>query len=265
MKAPGEPSHEPAASLHGVRILTTRPANQSGGILRKLRARGAEVRNFPTIEIVERTDADALLAKIAGNIAGYDLAIFISANAVEYGFAALKRAKVAHTSLPPVVAIGRTTAGLLRLQGVADVTWPPEPSSASLLRMPAVRGLGPSSRALLFRGVGGKELIADGLRTRGIEVRYAEVYERRRPTALKLSFTDFCPDLILVTSRDGLRNLHAMVEDKARDRLLRTPVLLGSRSMLDLHEKLGFRQRAEVAASPLDDDMTAATLAWNRQ
>ena len=261
MKVPARPPRELAALLRGVRILTTRPANQSSGILAKLRAHEAEVRNFPTIEIIGRTNADTLLA----DVAGYDLAIFISANAVEQGFAALKRVGIPHTSLPSVIAIGRGTARLLELQGVSDVTWPSEPSSASLLQMPAVRAFGLSAKVILFRGVGGKELIAGGLRARGIEVHYAEVYERRRPRALKLSFADFYPDVILVTSRDGLQNLYAMIENEARDSLLRVPALLGSRSMLDLHKKLGFRQRAEVAASPLDDDMAAAVLAWNRQ
>ncbi len=219
------------------------------------------MRNFQTIEIVGRTDADTLLP----NIAGYDLAIFISANAVEHGLAAMNRVAMPYTSLPQVATIGRGTASLLELQGIVGVACPSEPSSASLLHMPTVQALDPSAKVIVFRGVGGKEQIAGSLRARGIGVHYAEVYERRRPRALKLSFADFYPDVILVTSRDGLQNLYAMTTDKARDSLLRLPTLLGSRSMLDLHEKLGFRQPAEVAASPLDDDMIAAVLAWNRR
>ena len=245
--------------LHGLRVLATRPAHQSAGILTRLRAFGAAADNFPTIEIVNRTDDDARL----GNIGEYDLAIFISGNAVAYGLAALKRAGASPADLPPVAAVGRGTAELLKSEKVEKVFYPPQPTSEALLEVPAVKALAPVSRVIVFRGRGGREVIAAGLRERGMTVDYVEVYERVKPQA---SLTLAKPyGLIFATSHDGLRNLHELTEAASRKCLLQTQIVLGSRSMLDLHRKLGFEHDPVCAVSPLDDDMIAAVMAWHRR
>ena len=245
--------------LRGLRILTTRPARQGAGILGRLRSLGATADNFPTIEIVERTGDDARLERIGE----YELAIFISANAVVCGFAALARVGASCPDLPPTVAIGRSTAELLKARGVGDVSYPRQPNSEALLETSAVRALAPASRVIVFRGRGGREAIAAGLRGRGLTVDYAEVYERIKPRA-SLSFTE-PRDLVLVTSNDALSNLYELTETASRACLLRTQLILGSRSMLVLHRRLGFERAAVCAASPLDDDMVAAVKAWYRR
>ncbi len=249
----------PASPLRGLRVLTTRPAHQSAGILAQLRALGADADNFPTIEIVSLAADDERLRRIGE----YDLAIFISGNAVAYGLAALARVGAARTALPPAVAVGRGTAALLAAAGVAGAAYPAQPSSEALLEVPVVKALAPASKVIVFRGRGGKEVIAAGLRARGIAVDYAQVYARRKPLA-SLSLAE-PRDLILVTSRDGLRNLYELTEAASRARLLQTRIVLGSRSMLDLHRELRFERDPICAASPLDDDMTAAVAARCRR
>ena len=254
-------SESSSQRLKGVRLLVTRPAHQSEEILTRLRTLGAQAVGFPTIEIFELTAGDSLIKRMDE----YALAIFISGNAVHYGFMALARVGVPYTDLPPVVAIGRGTAKLLESKGVANVQCPEHPSSDSLLQMPVVKSLEPSKKVILFRGLGGKEVIAVGLRACELEVYYAEVYERCKPASATLSFADFAPDLILMTSRDGLQNLYDLTDSRFRAQLLKTPILLGSQSMLDLYEKLGFQQDAVIAKSPLDDDMVDAVLEWGKR
>ena len=250
-----------ANPLRGLRLLATRPAHQSTELLAQLRALGASADNFPTIEIINPLSDNTRLKRVSE----YDLVIFISGNAVTYGLAALERVGVAHTCLPQTVAVGRGTAALLKTAGVTDVTHPAQPSSQSLLEMPTVKALPPASKVLVFRGHGGKEVLAAGLRAAGMVVDYAEVYARRRPVGVELSFTGPKPDLILITSRDGLHNLYTMTDPASRDQLLKTPIVLGSESILDLHRELGFQQAPIIAASPLDDDMVAAIVAWHRR
>ena len=247
--------------LQGLRVLATRPAHQSAALLARLNALGAIADNFPTIEVIAVDPAGDVLERVGD----YDLAIFISANAVVHGLAALARTGVALSGLPPVAAVGRTTAQLLEAEGVSGVAYPPTPSSEALLETSAVKALSAPGKVVIFRGRGGKEVLAVGLRTRGLAVDYAEVYERRKPAAVSLSFTDPLPDLILVTSRDGLQNLYEMTEEASRPRLLETPVVLGSRAMLALYRRLGFQRDAVVAQSPLDADVIAAVTAWRRR
>lgn len=244
-----------------MRVLTTRPAHQSAEILSRLRALGAHADNFPVIEILDVVPDDDMLKRVGQ----YDLAIFISGNAVTRGLAVLVQAGVSRARLPPVVAVGCSTAALLEAEGVSGATYPAQPSSESLLEMPEVRALAPAGKVIVFRGRGGRETLAAGLRARGLTVDYAEVYERRKPAAASLSLTDLPPDLILVTSRDSLRNLCELTETACRARLMQTPVVLGSRSMLDLYRELGFQRDAVIAASPLDGDMVAAVLTCRRR
>ena len=245
-----------ARPLEGLRVLTTRPAHQSAALLARLRELGATADNFPTIEIV----GIAIAADMLKRIGEYNLAIFISGNAVEYGLAALTKVGRAPTDLPGVVAVGRTTAALLESHGVSGVSFPAQPSSEALLKTPAVEALAPSSKVVIFRGRGGKEVIATGLRARGISVDYAQVYERRRPGSVQLSLVPPFPDLVVTTSRDGLQNLCGLTDAASREPLLRTTIVLGSRSMLGLHRELGFEKEPIVAASPLDDDVVKAIL-----
>ncbi len=256
------PERGARAAGEPLRVLTTRPAHQCAALLARLRTLGADAANFPTIEITDLACDNEMLKRVGE----YDLAIFISANAVVHGLAALARVGVSPAGLPAVAAIGRSTAALLETEGVSRVTHPAQPSSASLLKTRAVQALAPASRVIVFRGRGGKEAIAAGLRARDCVVDYAQVYERRKPVSASLSFADAPPpDLILVTSRDGLQNLYDLTEAASRARLLQTRIVIGSESMLDLHRALGFQQDAVIAASPLDDDMAAAVVAQRKR
>src|SRR4051794_26040293 len=70
--------------LHGVGVLVTRPARQAAGLVSELAVLGARPIVFPAIVILPPSDA-APLARAHAALAQYDAAIFVSANAAEYG------------------------------------------------------------------------------------------------------------------------------------------------------------------------------------
>lgn len=244
-----------------LRAMITRPAHQGGALRERLEEHGVVVEHFPTIEIVDRVGDAGNLDKARG-IGRYDMLVFISRNAVEYGVRLLGVAGVRRTRIPPSAAIGRSTAGRLTELGFQVVACPAHPSSEGLLETGAVRALAGGARVLIFRGRGGKEVLATKLRARGLEVEYAEVYGRIAPPGRSLEFGDAPPDVILVGSLDSLENLYAMTAEDSRGRLLQAVVVLGSAGMAGRHAELGFTRPPVVADSPLDDDMVRATVIY---
>ncbi len=103
----------------------------------------------------------------------YDVIIFISANAVEYGLKILKK-----ISYQQVLAVGSATAKKLSENNVIINDFPKnKASSEALLELDSVTQLNDKT-ILIFRGKGGRETLKQGLIKQGNQVEYAEVYER---------------------------------------------------------------------------------------
>jgi uroporphyrinogen-III synthase len=166
----------PARPLANVGVLVTRPLAQAAGFAARLRDLGANPLSFPALAILPATHPDALRAILAG-IEGYDLAIFISPTAAEWGLAGV----AAWPAGVAVAAVGRGTAQALAARGVTAMIVPDAGAdSEHLLALPALAETA-GKRILIFRGEGGRELLADRLRAGGARVDYAECYRRGRP------------------------------------------------------------------------------------
>lgn len=192
--------------LAGKRILVTRPAEQATKLAALIQQAGGEPVVFPAIEIVEPTNTQALAARI-GALHQFDFAIFISPTAISRAFLHI-------TDWPPelhAAAIGQGSANTLRQTGIPHVIVPAHGSdSEALLALPTMQQVS-GKRIIIFRGEGGRELLANTLRQRGAQVEYAECYRRVKPQ------TDITPllqqhfDAVVITSREGLQNLHDML------------------------------------------------------
>ncbi|GAB2896440.1 hypothetical protein GCM10027046_27360 [Uliginosibacterium flavum] len=160
--------------LAGRCIVMTRPAGQAEGLARELQALGAEVLNFPVIAI-EAADPAPLRAL---DLADFDLAFFVSPNAVEQAFKI--RLPEEWPSALRVATVGPASARALAQQGYASVISPQSGfDSEAVLALPefssaAVAG----KRVLLLRGEGGRDLLADTLRERGAMVEQVSCYRR---------------------------------------------------------------------------------------
>lgn len=218
----------PASALAGRGILITRPAEQSAALARLIEREGARPIIFPAIEILELENTRALDALI-DRLERFDLAIFISPNAAAMALRAIR----ARRTLPPrlaIAAIGRGSARELKRQGVAPVIAPAAGAdSEALLELPELQAL-TGWRVVIFRGVGGRELLREALLARGAAVEYAECYRRRRPSVdagpLVEAWQRGEVHAVVATSSEGLRNLCDMLGERGRGALRSTPLLV---------------------------------------
>lgn len=196
------------SALGGLRILNTRPQHQAEGLSRQLREAGATVFELPLIHIAPLTlppEQQRLLL----DLDRYDGVFFVSANAAHHGLEAVADYWPQWPHRQQAFAVGERTAQVLRAAGL-NVLLPTRADSEGLLAMPAlqqVQGL----RFLLFRGEGGRELLADTLRARGARLDVLELYRRELPTTAipqwqALQAAGNIPDVVILTSPDALRH-----------------------------------------------------------
>lgn len=228
-----------ATALSGKHILITRPAEQAEGLARLIRVAGGRPFVFPAIEIRQPANT-ARLAEVLSRLDQFDLAIFISPTAVDCAWKHVRQAGNWPRNLR-VAAVGQGSAKALAAHGFNDVIAPASRSdSEALLALPVLQEVA-GWRILIFRGEGGRELLAQTLEARGCHVEYAECYRRARPDAdirPLLSLHARQPfSAIVLTSRESLANLHGML-GSAWNLFLSVPVFVP-------HERIAEAARAQ--------------------
>jgi len=206
---------ESGAPLAGRGILITRPARQAAGLAQKIAALGGAPVIFPAIAILPPADPVAL-ARAHDALTTYDIAIFVSGNAVEYGAPDPRRwpARLA------VFAPGPGTAEALAAAGLAGARIPTTTfDSEGLLALPELSDVR-DKRVLILRGDGGREHLGDTLRARGARVDYLSCYRRAEPRSgaegLAEAFRERRIDAVTITSSEGLDNLWSLANDALR-------------------------------------------------
>ena len=244
--------------MKGRRILLTRPAGQNERLADLVRAAGGEPVEVPAIEIGPPDDPRPLRAA-ADRLEDYDLAVFVSPNAVDQAMAAIRSRREWPVGLR-AATVGPASAQALARHGVRDVLAPSDRfDSEALLALPAladVRG----RRVVIFRGDVGRELLGDTLRERGATVEYVACYRRLRPAAGAGALEHGGIDAVVVTSSEGLRNLFEMAGAAGRARLQRTPVFAPHARIAETARALGCAQVIETA--PGDAGLAAALCAF---
>jgi uroporphyrinogen-III synthase len=226
------------ASLDGLKVLVTRPQQQAKSLCDSISAAGGEAIAFPVLDI------ESVSAENETNMAiiDQDMIIFISRNAVSYFMTGLKTPLADNVQL---VAVGGGTATAMLQYGLrVDIQAPPPAGSESLLAMPELNRVENKS-VLIVRGQGGRELLANTLRTRGAKIRYIEVYRRILPSPSKAEVEQAkLADCIIITSIAGLDNLCQLIEAEA---LMSKWLIVISERIRQYAKKLGFEQCVVVA------------------
>lgn len=246
--------------LQGLGVVITRPRAAAEALAACLAREGARPFVFPALAIEPLGDCAELSTALA-KLASCDLAIFVSANAVEHGLARARR-------LGPwprrtrVAAIGDATAEALRNSGFADVISPAERNdSEALLEKQELKAVG-GRNILIFRGRGGREFLKEALEARGAHVTYAECYRRMRPSEdpgpLLRAWARGEIHAVSVLSAETLENFVAVVGDAGR-RLLASTALVVPHPAVAAHELA--RLFARVVVAPSDPGSVARALA----
>jgi uroporphyrinogen-III synthase len=209
------PPPETAGPLAGIGVLITRPARQAGGFAQKIAAFGGTPVIFPAIAILPPADP-AGLVRVHIALDTYDIAVFVSANAVEYGAPDPRRWPARLLAFAP----GPGSAEALAAVGIAGARIPATTfDSEGLLVLPEltnVRG----KRVVIFRGDGGREHLGDALRARGAHVDHVACYRRAMPESgaagLAEAFREGRIDAVTITSSEGLDNLWTLADHALR-------------------------------------------------
>jgi len=241
--------------LNGLQVLVTRPQDQAEGLAQAITGAGGTPLLFPLLDITAVAEADALYAQLK-QLATYDLAIFISPNAVSYGMAAIA---AAGASLPAQVAtVGAGSARALREAGVAQVVVPTQRSdSEGLLAMPELADM-VGKRVMILRGDGGRELLADTLKARGAAVEYATCYQRSKTRKTLSELQHLHPEVLTVTSSEALGYLREMLGDTSA--LLKLPLFVPHPRIAAAAARLGWHEVMLSGAG--DDGLLASLIAW---
>lgn len=245
----------PQLPLANLNIVVTRPREQAAELAQRIERLGGKPLLFPLLEITPATDQAALREQLS-HLADFDLAVFISPNAVKYGMAALG-------TLPRdmrIATVGQGSAHALRELGVTGIIAPTGRfDSETLLALPQLQNVS-GWRVAILRGDGGRELLGDTLKARGATVEYITCYQRSKPRFDAASLLAAAPDAITVTSSEALGHLWDMLEEPARTRLAATPLFVPHERIASLARQQGWQHVAVTASG--DDGVMAALVAW---
>ncbi len=248
-------------ALTGITVAVTRPAKQAGPLCQLIEAQGGKAISFPSLEILA-AQAPQQTAALVGRLDRFDIAIFISVNAVEAAANLIGDALPAGLTL---AAVGNSSRKAVEQQWPNAVICPASGgNSEALLEMAELQQV-KGRNILIFRGQGGRELLAQTLTQRGATVEYAEVYRRARPTGDLAPLSHHSPaiDLITATSNESLQNLYDMASDRVqRDWLLSRQLIVISERTAQLAQQLGFHHPAIVSKQTNDQGLAEAMLAW---
>jgi uroporphyrinogen-III synthase len=247
-------------ALQGQRVLVTRPVDQAERLCRLIEAAGGTAVRLPAIEILDPLDTSRL-ETVTATLSSYDLAVFVSVNAVRKGLDFIT-ARGAWPVNVRIATVGARSAQALEPYGLAvDLVPQHQFNSEALLALDELQDMS-DRRVLIFRGNGGREQLFETLTGRGATVEYAEVYRRACPvvdaTSLLPHWQPGALDVITITSNETLRNLFDMAGAAGQPLLRQLPLVVVSRRQALLAERLGFSQAVRVADNASDEALVAA-------
>jgi len=243
-------------------IVVTRPAHQSQAFARLIAEAGGRPLLYPAIEIRDIEDLEPF-ARLIDRLDEFDLAIFVSPNAVERAMGVISARRAFPRGLR-VATVGGGSVRTLERFGITGVLAPHGRSdSEALLELPALAAVS-GRRVVIFRGAGGRELLGEELRSRGARVEYAECYRRVRPELdarpLLQAWSRRQIDAVTATSSEGLRNFAEMIGSAGREQLTATPVFVPHPRIAGAAQ--GLEVRKVIVTGPGDEGMLTGLAAY---
>ena len=209
-------------ALVGKRIVITRARATASSFASGLRALGAEVIEFPTIEIVAPDSYEVIDAALA-RLAGFDWVIFTSATGVERFIARMSNRGIDALEMAgaKVAAIGPATAARLAAHGIGVAALPAEYRAEAILDAigaERIRG----TRILIPRAQVAREILPVMLREAGArEIVVAPAYKTITPADAPVERVRELAeageiDLVAFTSSSTVTNFCAMIGEPGR-------------------------------------------------
>jgi uroporphyrinogen III methyltransferase/synthase len=202
----------------GRRIVITRARPGAARFATMLRELGADIIEFPTIELAPPDDGYSVLDRALGRLDSFDWVIFTSANGVDAVLARMRLCGIGFSALARrrIAAIGPATAKRLETAGFRVAALPREYRAEEIvpaIGMEAISG----ARFLIPRAQVAREVLPAILRERGAaEVLVAPAYRTVTPStddanAMAQWLTEGTIDLVTFTSSSTVDNFVALV------------------------------------------------------
>jgi uroporphyrinogen-III synthase len=246
--------------LAGLSIVVTRPREQAVQLQQHINKLGGNAILFPLLDISPPADTSSLQAVLA-HLADFDLTIFISPNAVQYGMSAIQNTGGLPAKLR-VATVGQGSAKALRDAGVDDVIAPQERfDSEALLALPQLQNVS-DWKIAIFRGDGGRELLGDTLKQRGATVEYVTCYQRSKARHNIDALLNPTPDAITLSSSEALNHLWEMLDTSAKTQLSSVALFVPHPRIATLAQQQGWQN---VNLTPGGDDgVISGLVAWSK-
>jgi uroporphyrinogen-III synthase len=251
--------------LENLKVLVTRPKQQADNLCESIENLGGTAIRFPVIEI-NKSENQQVAKKILDDLEQYDIGIFISRNAVEWTLKLLDEKKSALESLS-LISIGPATTAALKRALSGTVITNCGTNSESLLENEALGTEAVSGKKIIiFRGQGGREHLATTIRQRGAKVDFAEVYRRDCPQYdsdfINKIWALNVPDVVVVTSNNGLENLFSLLNNEQRNLLLSKQLVVMGRRMFDFSVGFGFAKTPIFTEENDDEGILKLIVKW---
>ncbi len=251
--------------LKNLKVLVTRPKQQANNLCELIENLGGTAIRFPVIEI-NNSENQQVARLIMDDLEQYNIGIFISRNAVEWTLKLLGDKTSALESMS-LISIGpATTAALKRaLSGTVITNF--GTNSESLLENEALGAEAVSGKKIIiFRGQGGREHLATTLGQRGAKVDFAEVYRRDCPQYdsdfINKIWALNVPDVVVVTSNNGLENLFSLLNNEQSNLLLSKQLVVMGRRMFDFSVGFGFAKTPIFTEENDDEGILKLIVKW---
>lgn len=243
-------------------VLVTRPLEQAGELLRIIKQAGAVAVHFPLLQI-EPVVQPQLEEKLR-EINQCDAVICVSGNAARFGFDALNAYGIVPKPTLQWFGLGQSTANRLRGHGLSVIAPERAGTSEVLLALPWLQNV-MNKHIMMWRGVGGRELLGETLSHNGATMKYIELYQRVIPhyaaDALDETLLENAITIIMITSGQALSNLWQLAQNKKQ--LLDCSVIVPSERIAVQANALGFSH--VVCANGADDSSMLKSLEQYQQ
>jgi len=240
-----------AQSLHGLRVLNTRPKQQAIPLAEAIQHAGGISINLPVLNI---EPTNTIWKNTLPALEHIQHAIFTSPNAVRYFFSEVSPNTWPHTI--NLIALGPGTAKALNKQNLSPHMLPKQADSEHLLALDTLHNI-QNQTILLVKGEHGRTLINTTLSARGAHVNTPLVYRRTQTQHDKKQCETLwrgdAVDIILITSETALAYLFALFGKQAQSWLCSKPYLVISKRLRDAAQARGIQM---VMVSPYEDIIT---------
>jgi len=269
------------SKLNGVRVLITRPEQQADKWRVLLEQQGATTLTVPLMAITPLESA-AARQQIKNQVMDFDHyrhAIFVSQNAAHYGgewlldywpqwpidtrfyavgSATAKALQALDCDVVAASSDSHPASGTVNNPALGTVDNPAvgTMNSEALLALPELQNIA-GDKVLIFRGQGGRPLLAKTLTERGAQVEYCELYSRSCPpqAQAKILESDFASgvsvpreqDWVALHSGESLQNWHDLIRAANRPEWLAQPLLIPGARVAEQAQALGFSRWSEAS------------------